>query len=478
MHGSATPSQSGVIAPPPAPATESDDNAPPRAGRRPIRGGRPPARERPSGPNVALVQFFLSSVALLIVVGTIGAIVLRQVATGEALHDARSVTVAFGRGVLSNQVTPDVLRGDPAAVAALDRAVRDRVLGNQIVRIKVWTPDGRIVYSDATELIGRRFALPEDLRAAHNDNAVRADVTDLSRPENSFERGRGRLVEVYLPLRVASGARVLVEAYHPAGNIDAASTRIWKEFLPVLFALLLALAAVQLPLAWSHTRRRRAEALEREQLAREAERALQAERGRIASELHDGVVQDLAGVAYELQAAAIQTTPGATSGGELDGILRRGADVCRDSMTRLRDLLVDLRADDPGNQDLNAAIEALVRPLRARGLEVAVHSQLDEALSRDTAEMIHRAARETLRSVHVEARTVRVVLVDADGGVTLSVEDDGRAMAGEHRHAGRGPGHVALARLADSLAAHGGWLSIDSEPGSGTRVTASLPRGG
>jgi two-component system NarL family sensor kinase len=477
MHGSATPRQAGVIAPPPAPETDSRDVAPPQGGRRPIVGGRRPARERPSGPRVALFQFFLSSVALLIVVGTIGAIVLRQVATGEALHDARSVTVAFGRGVLSNQVTPEVLHGDPAAIAALDRAVRERVLGNQIVRIKVWTPEGRIVYSDATELIGRRFALPEDLRAAHTDNAVRADVTDLSRPENSFERGRGRLVEVYLPLRVASGARVLVEAYHPAGNIDAASNRIWREFLPVLFALLLALAAVQLPLAWSHTRRRRAEALEREQLAREAERALQAERGRIASELHDGVVQDLAGVAYELQAAAIQA-PAAASGGELDGILRRGADVCRDSMTRLRDLLVDLRADDPGNQDLNAAIEALVRPLRARGLEVAVDSQLDETLSRATAEMIHRAARETLRSVHVEARTVRVLLVDGDGDVTLSVEDDGRAMAGEHRHAGRGPAHVALARLADSLAARGGWLSIDSEPGSGTRVTASLPRGG
>ncbi|MEA2269454.1 MAG: two-component system, NarL family, sensor kinase [Solirubrobacteraceae bacterium] len=470
MHGSETPNEPSVIAPPP---TAADELGPTPTRRR---LGDRPTRGRPSGRRVALVQFFLSSVALLIVVATIGAIVLRQVATGEALHDARSVTVAFGRGVLSNQITPAVLDGDPAAVAALDRAVRERVLGNQIVRIKVWTPGGRIVYSDAADLIGRSYALPDDLRAVHADNAVRADVTDLSRPENSFERGQGRLVEVYMPLRLASGERVLVEAYHPAGNVDAARNRIWREFVPVLFALLLALAAAQLPLAWSHTRRRRAEALEREQLAREAESALQAERGRIASELHDGVVQDLAGVAYELQAAAIQS-PGATSGVELTGILHRGADVCRDSMTRLRDLLVDLRADDPGAQDLTAAIEALARPLRARGLEVAIDAQVGGALPRDTAEIIHRAARETLRTVHADARTVRIML-GADGSVvTLRVEDDGQSMAGEHRHAGRGPGHIALARLADSLAARGGYLSIDSEPGSGTRVTASVPRG-
>jgi signal transduction histidine kinase len=92
------------------------------------------------------------------------------------------------------------------------------------------------------------------------------------------------------------------------------------------------------------------------------------------------------------------------------------------------------------------------------------------------AEMIHRAARETLRTVHAEARTVRVILGTDDGAVMLSVEDDGCGMAGEHNHAGRGPGHIGLARLADSLAARGGWLSIDSEPGSGTRVTAALPR--
>jgi two-component system, NarL family, sensor kinase len=326
--------------------------------------GPTPVRRRWSVHRLALLQFVLSSIALLVVVATIGAIALRRVATGEALRDARSVTVAFGFGVLAEHITPGLLRGEPAALDRLDRAVRDRVLGKPIVRIKVWTPQGRIVYSDARSLIGRTFTPGHDLRATLADGTLRAEVSDLSLPENRLERSVGQLVEVYLPLRLAGGERVLVEAYHPANGIEAASRRIWRTFLPVLFAVLLALAAAQLPLAWSHTRRGRAEARERERLARDAERALQAERGRIAVELHDGVVQDLAGVAYELHAAANRSSAPADDG-DLNGVLRRAADVCRGSMTRLRELLVDLRSTDAALGELDRSTESPVAPQAA-----------------------------------------------------------------------------------------------------------------
>src|SRR3954462_14371639 len=263
-----------------------------------------PMKALASTRHAALVQFAVSCAGLLAVVATIGAVLLKRVATGEALQDARAVTVAYGEGVLREHITPAALNGDPHALRALDGAERHRVLGRPIVRVKVWSPGGRIVYSDAAPLIGRRFPLPGDLREALDDDAVRADVSDLSRPENRFERGRGRLVEVYLPLRLATGQLVMVEAYHPAEAIEAASRRTWGTFLPMLLGLLVALAAVQLPLVWAQSRRARAEARQREELARDAERALQAERGRIATELHHGIVQDLAGVAYTLHAAA------------------------------------------------------------------------------------------------------------------------------------------------------------------------------
>jgi two-component system, NarL family, sensor kinase len=421
-----------------------------------------------SGRRVAIGQFVLSSAALLAVVATIGAVALRHVATGEALADARSVTVAFSRGVLAHQVTPGALRGDPAALAALDRGVRERVLGHPIVRLKVWAPDGRIVYSDARTLIGERFPLPDDLREALADDAVRADVSDLSRPENRFERGGGRLVEVYMPLRLASGEQVIIEAYHPAGRIDAASRRIWRTLLPVLFGVLLALAAAQLPLAWSHARRARAHAREREHLAREAERALQVERGRIASELHDGIVQDLAGAAYELHAAA--NLPDGASEGELRGALGRGAGICRSSMTRMRELLVDLRAVEQRVQDLRGAIDALARPLRDRGADVTVDVALERALPGDSALLVHRAAREILLEVrrHPGVRAVHVGLDDDGLELRLTVEHDGAA----------GDDAPRLHGLARSLAARGGALRVDARPASPVRaVTAVVPAG-
>ena len=431
---------------------------------------------RTSSRRVALAQFALCGLALLVVVGTIGAVTLRHVARDEALRDARTTTIALGHGVIRDRITPGLFAGDPAAVRDLDAAVRRRVLGAPIVRVKVWTPDGRILYSDARGLIGRRFALPEDLREGLDRGAASADVSDLSRPENRYERGRGRLVEVYLPLTAAGGRKVLLEAYHPAGSIDAAGHRIWRTFLPVLLALLAALALAQLPLAWFLARRVRADERDRERLRRDGEDALEAERRRIAAELHDGVVQDLAGVAYELQAAADRV--GSEAGPELPALLRRAGGVCRGSMRALRSLLVDLYPSERREEGLDAAVEALARPLRDRGIDVAVDLSLERAVPSATAELLYRAVQESLRNVdrHAAARTASVALRDDGDVFTLVVEDDGRGMTSENLREQHAAGHMGLALLADGVAARGGSLSIESEPGTGTRVEVSLPR--
>jgi two-component system, NarL family, sensor kinase len=427
------------------------------------------------------MRLALASVALLALVAAIGAVALKHLATDEALTDARSVTVAFSRGVLRTAVTPGVLRGDAAAVDRLDRRVHESVLGNPIVRVKVWALDGRIVYSDARPLIGRRFPLPDDLREALADRAVRAQVSDLSRPENRFERGRGRLVEVYLPLRLPDGRRVMVETYRPASSIDAASRRIWGTFLPMLLALLAAMALVQLPLVWAQSRRERAEARERERLAREreqfarlAEESLRAERGRIATELHEGIVQDLAGAAYALHAAA--SLPASTPDADLRGALAHGARVCRTSMTRMRELLVDLRAPAHGVQDLEGALEALAAPLRDAGIEVVVGVDVRRPVDDETALLLHRVAREVLLDVRERdgVTLVAVALVERDGAWSLTVEHNvvGRAGAAD----GGAPAHPRrLDAVSAQLAEQGGVLCVDREPGRGARFTATLP---
>ena len=75
------------------------------------------------------------------------------------------LTDVLGESVVQPALT-DSMADDPVAAAALDGLVRGRVMSASLVRVKLWSPDGRILYSDEHRLIGRRFGLDEDARRA------------------------------------------------------------------------------------------------------------------------------------------------------------------------------------------------------------------------------------------------------------------------------------------------------------------------
>ena len=135
-------------------------------------------------------------------IGAIGFVIVRRSATSGAIRQAKELSQLAGRGIAEPLITPGVLRGVPADLARLDQVVRRRILsGTPIVRVKVWDARGRVVYSDAPNLIGSRFALgAAELRTLHN-GGVEADASDLNRAENRTERAFKRLVEVYVGIR-------------------------------------------------------------------------------------------------------------------------------------------------------------------------------------------------------------------------------------------------------------------------------------
>ena len=432
-----------------------------------------------SGRRSGRVQFVVASLAVVVLIGCLGAAALHLVATHEAIEDARAMTAAFARGTIAPALTAPALQSDADALARLDGLVRRQVLHDPVVRVKVWQRDGRIAYSDATELIGTREALSDDLRGAFTAPHGRAEVSDLSRAENRFERAAGELVEVYLPVRAETGETVVVETYQLADSIDAAGRRLWGATLPVLLLVLLALAAAQLPLAILHTRRVRQHERERERLVRRADDRVEAERLRIAAELHDGVVQDLVGVAYELRAVAddLPDDPHAEPGLGLGDILRRSEQSCRTAVRALRSLLVELRPGERRAETLEAAFDRLAEPLRERGVAVPVAIALQRPLPPDVTELVHRAVQEALRNVarHAGARSSEVTLTDDGCAARLCVEDDGRGMTAADLEEQQAAGHMGLRLLADGIAARGGSLEIESEPGTGTRLTLWLP---
>ena len=423
----------------------------------------------------AVARYAIAGLIALALVAVGGALVLDRVSEDEAVEEARRLATLAGRGVVEPALTDGALAGRPEALEALDLVVQERVLSDDVVRVKVWTPDGRIAYSDEPRLIGTRYVLGEDEQQAFATGDTEAEVADLSKPENRFERDEGSLLEVYLPIRTPDGRQALFELYRRESAVTASGRDTLVAIAPVLIGGLLLLWLIQLPLAWRGARRLEAGARDRERLLEAALESSAMERRRVAADLHDGPVQSLAGLSYALAAAA-QRAPEGTDRATVDA-LREGAESAREGIRRLRAAVVDINPGRLHDEGLAAALDDLAAPLRARGVEVRLDVPADLAIPEGAEQLLYRAAGEALRNVaaHADAGHVGVSVVRDDGRARLRVQDDGRGFDAATRARRRDEGHLGLA-LVEDLAAHlGGRADVRSAPGEGTVVELEVP---
>ena len=418
-----------------------------------------------------MAAFAVLGLATIGVVAVASGLAVQRVTRSQALREARGLTRSTAVSAVEPDLTDRVVSGDPAALARLDRAVHTRVLRDPVVRVKLWTLDGRIVYSDASGLIGRRFSLGAEEQAAARHGRVEADVSNTSRPENVFERGRGRLVEVYLPVRTPGGQRLLWEEYMRYDRIAESARQQWIALLPAVGGALLILAIAQLPLAWWLARRLRRREEEREAMLLEAVESSDRERRRMAQALHEGPVQTLAGLAWRLSAAA-RSSP-APDGAEIEA---RAADA-RTALRELRSALVAEHPPSLRRAGLPAALADAAAPLRAAGVAVRLDLDADASLPPSAERLVYRVAEEGLRNAaaHAGAHHVDVVLRRVDGHARLTVADDGRGFSPERRSDSRREGHRGLELLEDLAAESGGHLEVTSSPRDGTRLELETP---
>jgi signal transduction histidine kinase len=423
-------------------------------------------RRSNAGLGWAVARYAFSGFAALVVLAAAGVYLLERIGRSEAIRDAKQVTALAGRGVVERELTPALERGDPAAVSRMDAAVRRIVVGGNVVRVKIWLPNGRIVYSDKHQLIGSRYALGADDLAAIAKGKTEADISDLQRPENRFERRFGKLLEVYLPIRDTAGRKLLYEDYQRYSSVAASGRQLWLSFAPAILGALALLWLVQIPLAWRAARKLQRGQADRERLLRHAIEASEAERRRIAHDLHDGAVQDLAGVSYSLTATA-ESAPE-----QVAAVMREAAEDTRRTIKELRTLLVDIYPPDLHKTGLAAALRDLVAPLEPRGVAVTLDLSEPILLTEAIETLFYRCAQEALRNVvkHAQADHV-LVRVESDGRVCLTVEDDGVGLPSR----GDGEGHFGLRLLDDLVRDAGGRLEITSRNGKGTRVTVEVP---
>ena len=197
----------------------------------------------------------------------------------------------------------DAVRGrDPEALERLDTVMSARMADGSLMRVKVWSPEAVVVWSDDERLIGQHYPLePQDAELLTTLGST-AEFTSLEREENVYESQVGDVAEIYLGFVDSTGKPLLLELYVPVAGLEAESRAQLRTLLPFTLGGPALLLLILLPLALSMAHRIDAAGAERSALLRHAVAASALERRRIAGDLHDGVVQDLAGIGYALPA--------------------------------------------------------------------------------------------------------------------------------------------------------------------------------
>jgi NarL family two-component system sensor histidine kinase LiaS len=203
------------------------------------------------------------------------------------------------------------------------------------------------------------------------------------------------------------------------------------------------------------------------------EGAIQAERLRLARDLHDELSHQL--FRLNLQAAAL---PEQISRDPKQAVIQAQvvAALAEQAQMDLRTILLELRPTQLARQGLNETLQELCRQWKAIhhlpvDLEVVLSGRY---LLAGVEDVIFRVTREALANVakHAGATSVSVALVEGRQLITLSVTDDGRGFDPQQVAA---QGHYGLAGMRERAAALGGTLAIESDTNRGTTVRLTLP---
>jgi signal transduction histidine kinase len=207
-----------------------------------------------------------------------------------------------------------------------------------------------------------------------------------------------------------------------------------------------------------------------ERLRRSIE-ASESERRRWARELHDETLQDMASLKLLLGAARRSK--------DVEAIHRVLDDVTEQliaSIRSLRHLIGELRPAVLDDAGLQPALEALGARIESSGIDVSMSLDLPTRASgelpQEVEDTLYRLVQEALTNVvkHAGATEVSVSVVLEADRLEVNVEDNGRGIDPEGSSSGYG-----LVGMRERAALVGGTIEIASEPGRGTRVSASIP---
>jgi signal transduction histidine kinase len=207
----------------------------------------------------------------------------------------------------------------------------------------------------------------------------------------------------------------------------------------------------------------------RQLLLKNMSTAVDKARKRFADELHDDALQKLTAAELHLRRVDGSTTS--------QGPISNAQNMLQQAEEAIRRLMFELR---PPDFDLAGSFDQTIRDrvtmLRSlTGVEVELEVDLPEELPHELKSSVFRQVAEALTNVekHASATAVQVALKLVDSGIHGTVADDGQGfVVSERDHL---PGHLGLLALNERAQLAGGWCTIESEPGLGTRVEFWFP---
>ena len=389
---------------------------------------------------------------------------------------------------------------DPARRAELDALFVDTPLGKKIVAFVLWRPDGRVMYSNRPELVGRQFPVEDDLATALRGE-VYTHILDRRRQPHEFALSSWpeRLIETYAPVHAEALGRVLgaAEFYQTTDELDEAMTAArWRTW-----GVVLATALAMYVLLFGLVRRASRTIVDQRQELRErvaelsglleANERLDAtvrraaanttslnERflRRVAADLHDGPAQDLGFAQMRLVSMTDAASP---TGGATVSVPAADLAAVR---TAVDTAMTDLRSISAGMQlpDLQPLTTSEVAARAVRDYERKTGASVAWSASGDGANAslpvkitIYRVLQELLANGfrHAGAAGQRVAVAQSRDDVTLEVGDRGTGFdvdATTRRDGG-------LAGMRERVQALGGSFDLASVRGEGTLARVRLP---
>jgi len=204
---------------------------------------------------------------------------------------------------------------------------------------------------------------------------------------------------------------------------------------------------------------------------RAEEASILEERNRIAREIHDTLAQALTGVIVHMEVAKVVVPEDSKARNHLI----QAHNLARDGLAEARRSVWALRPQVLEQGSLSQALESLVHGLTA-GTRIKGECTIEETqylLPSHVETNLLRIAQEAFVNAlkHAHANAVQVELTFGSQAVSLCVRDDGRGFNPELQ-SGKGFGLLGMRERIQSL---GGHLTIASQPGQGTKVTAIVP---